>query len=292
MGRKIPAKKHHGVKDPEKQKEKRLEKIKMKINNKPSKEDFQEIPKSMQLMMKAKEDIKTGNYENLEKKPKSAVDPENKNLLDSRKHMTYEMKLPGMKRPLKPVPVFKQQPGENKRTFFHRMNKTIQGMKSRREWEHRFGVDVTTDEQGQTSVVEHEKDEIELEIEKKKNEKLAKKGIIVKSKEEKRKIRREREKKRKNKNRKTNEEFKDFSDYQDNVGFGETVHEPPSIKDLNSETRKPGQKDLLLKKNFGGVKKHKVKDSLAKKVIMEKERQQAVELYRAMKAQKYQSQNT
>merc|ERR1719242_2888613 len=111
-------------------------------------------------MMKAQEDIKTRNYENLEKKPKSAVAPENKNLLDSRKHMTYEMKLPGMKRPLKPVPVFKQQPGENKRTFFHRMDKTIQGMKSRRQWENRYGVDVTTDEHGQTKVVDHEKDEV------------------------------------------------------------------------------------------------------------------------------------
>merc|ERR1711994_155599 len=111
---------------------------------------------------------------------------------------------------------------------------------------------------------------------------LLKKGIVVKSKEEKRKIRREREK---------NEDVLDFDDYQDNVGFGETVHEPPTLKELNTETRKPGQKDLLLKKNLEGVKKKKVKDSLAKKVIMEKERKKAIELYRALKAQKLQSTN-
>merc|ERR1719510_2051589 len=201
-------------------------------------------------MMEARENAKAGNLE--KEKPRNAVPPEEQGLLDSRKHMTYEMKLPGMKRPLKPVPVFKQQPGENKRSFYHRMDKTIQGMKSRRQWENRYGVDVTTDEHGQTKVVDHEKDEVELEIEKKKKEKLLKKD----------------------------EDVLDFSDYQDNVGFGETVHEPPTLKELNTETRKPGQKDLLLKKNLEGVKKKKVKDSLAKKVIMEKERKKAVELYR------------
>merc|ERR1719400_1330584 len=61
-------------------------------------------------MMEARENVKAGNLE--KEKPRNAVPPEEKGLLDSRKHMTYEMKLPGMKRPLKPVPVFKQQQGE------------------------------------------------------------------------------------------------------------------------------------------------------------------------------------
>ena len=34
MGRKIPGKKHHGVKDPEKQQKARLDKIKMKVRQK------------------------------------------------------------------------------------------------------------------------------------------------------------------------------------------------------------------------------------------------------------------
>ena len=34
MGRKIPGKKHHGVKDPEKQQKARLDKIKMKVRRK------------------------------------------------------------------------------------------------------------------------------------------------------------------------------------------------------------------------------------------------------------------
>merc|ERR1712098_304365 len=53
------------------------------------------------------------------------------------------------------------------------------------------------DDGGNSKIVDREMDEVEMEIEKKKNEKLAKKGIIRRSKEEKRKARREKEKLRK-----------------------------------------------------------------------------------------------
>ena len=36
------------------------------------------------------------------------------------------MTLPGMKKPLKPIPVFKQMPGEKKKQFFRRMDMTVQ----------------------------------------------------------------------------------------------------------------------------------------------------------------------
>ena len=55
MGRKIKGKKHHGTKDPEKQRQAREAKVQLKINNRPSAEDFQELPKSMRMMMKARE---------------------------------------------------------------------------------------------------------------------------------------------------------------------------------------------------------------------------------------------
>lgn len=305
MGKKIPGKKHHGVKDPEKQAKVRLDKIKNKINSNPGKSDFQEIPRSMQLIMKAKEDLKNQKVE--EKRPKKEKIPEDeKGLLDSTKYMNVEPRLHGMNRPLKPVPVFKQQLGENKRAFFYRMDKSIQSMKARKEWENRYGVEVTTDDHGNQKVIDQPKDEVTLEIEEKKKKKLAKKGIVVRSKEEKRVLRREREKKRKNKNKKNtkDKDYKEFSDFQDNVEFGETVHAPPTITGKYGNDKKTtGQKELLLNKSFEGkkdnsfegkkdklvgVKKVKVKQSLAKKVIMEKERQRVVDLYRAMKAQKMQ----
>ena len=39
---------------------------------------------------------------------------------------SMEMRLPGMVRPLKPIPVFKQEPGETQRRFFNRMETTVQ----------------------------------------------------------------------------------------------------------------------------------------------------------------------
>ena len=56
-------------------------------------------------------------------KPKPKV-PKSK-LLDSTKLMGYEMKLPGMKKDLKPIPVFQQQEGEKQRQFFRRMNQQV-----------------------------------------------------------------------------------------------------------------------------------------------------------------------
>ena len=44
-------------------------------------------------MMEARENVKAGNLD--KGKPRNVVTPEEKGLLDSRKHMTYEMKLPG-----------------------------------------------------------------------------------------------------------------------------------------------------------------------------------------------------
>merc|ERR1719323_2782639 len=71
-------------------------------------------------------------------------------------------------KPLKPIPVFKQGEGEHKRAFYYRIDKTIQSMKKRAEFEEKYKVDVQTDGQGKSMVVDREKDEVELEEEKKK----------------------------------------------------------------------------------------------------------------------------
>ena len=114
MGKKIPGKKHHGVKDPEKQKKKREAPMKLKANARPKNLDDQEIPKKLMIISKLREDAKKPNVPK-PKVPKS-------NLLDSTKHMGLEMKLPGMKKDLKPIPIFQQQEGEKERQFFRRVN--------------------------------------------------------------------------------------------------------------------------------------------------------------------------
>jgi len=297
MGRKIPGKKHHGVKDPEKQQKARLDKIKMKINARPAKEDFQDVPKSLRMMMAARDQLKnpTENVPPVKRKRKR---PEEKALLDSTKHLNYDgPNQKGMTKPLKPIPVFKQGEGEHKRAFYYRIDKTIQSMKKRAEFEEKYKVDVQTDGQGKSVIVDREKDEVELEEEKKKIEQLAKKGIVRRTKEEKRVMRRQREKMRKNKNKKgsNNADNLDFNDFKDDVAFGDTVDAPPTLKFRGfekSSSSKPAeggglllsQKHLEKDKSLNEPKAKKVKLSMAQKVNMERERLNVVAQYRAKKA--------
>ena len=83
-------------------------------NSKPKNLDDQEMPKKLLMLSKLRDEAKKPSV------PKPKV-PKSK-LLDSTKHMGYEMKLPGMKKDLKPVPIFQQQEGEKERQFFRRVN--------------------------------------------------------------------------------------------------------------------------------------------------------------------------
>merc|ERR1719433_1338 len=237
--------------------------------------------------------------QNLNMYERKRKDRGDRHLLDSTRHVVKENWMPGMKKALKPVPLFKQREGEDIKSFYNRMHLSIDSMKQQREYEKKFKVEVQRDQQGNSKVVDAEVDEIDQLMEEKKNKRLKnKKGIVVKSREEKRKLRREREKLRKNKKKNKNSEVSaSFDDFQDTVGFGETVHAPPSISfknkklDLDAAERKPANSGLLLAKKFnGGVKKSAknaaVKPSLAKQAIMEKERQRVVEAYRALKAER------
>jgi len=295
MGRKIPGKKHHGVKDPEKQQKARLDKIKMKINARPAKEDFQDVPKSLKMMMAARDQLRkpTDNVPLVGRKRKR---PEEKALLDSTKHVNYDgPNQKGMTKPLKPIPVFKQGEAEHKRAFYYRIDKTIQSMKKRAEFEEKYKVDVQTDGRGKSVIVDRERDEVELEEEKKKIEKLAKKGIVRRTKEETRVLRRQREKMRKNKNKKgsDNADILDFDDFKDDVAFGDTVDAPPTFKFKGfekSSSSKPAEGGGLLlsqkpmDNSSNEPKAKKVKLSMAQKVNMERERLNVVAQYRAKKA--------
>ena len=287
MGRKIKGKKHHGTKDPEKQRQAREAKVQMKINNRPSGEDMQELPKSMRMMMKAREDVKTGNSGPV--RQRKVKDPDTKHLLDSSKyHSPVEIKQKGMNKPLKPVPVFKQNPGEHKRAFYYRIDQTIQSMKKRALFEEKYKVDVQMKPDGGTQIVDREQDELEKEYEKNKIEKLAKKGITVRTKEEKRKLKREKDKLRRNKKKGNEGADENFESLRDEVQFGERVDAPPTIKlPKFTPSSKPGAKNLLLHKTLNkNVQKKNSTMSMAKKHSLEMQRQKAVELYRQMKANK------
>jgi len=305
MGRKIPGKKHAGVKDPEKQKQKREAQLKLKTNSKPKNLDDQEMPKKLQMLSKLRDEAKKPSV------PKPKV-PKSK-LLDSTKHMGYEMKLPGMKKDLKPIPIFQQQEGEKERQFFRRVNQMTAQFLHQKQYEAKFNVELVQDEKnGQAKYVEREKDELDEHVDKLKAKKLEKKGIVKRSKEEKRKEKRlkEKEKRQKKKRRlyKQQEKEQEFDDFSDQVMFNDVAHAPPKLpgirgKQINNEARRPGQnKDLLFlnnnKSSQSKVQKlHKEKDSktkkkmkqrisLAKQQMQENDRISIVEQYRELKKKK------
>merc|ERR1712098_371687 len=127
-----------------------------------------------------KEEIKAGTYNQYpNKKVKQPKDEDHKGLLDSTKHTTFEgPKLKGMNKPLKPIPVFRQKPGEHKRAFYYRMEQTIQSMKKRASFEEKYKVDVQMDPSGQTKIVDREMDEVEMEVVKKKKKSMAQKVAL------------------------------------------------------------------------------------------------------------------
>merc|ERR1719158_70766 len=239
-------------------------------------------------MMAARDQLKNPSDVSTVKRKRKR--PEEKALLDSTKHLNYDgPNQKGMTKPLKPIPVFKQGEGEHKRAFYYRIDKTIQSMKKRAEFEEKYKVDVQTDGQGKSVIVDREKDEVELEEEKKKIEKLAKKGIVMRTKEEKRVLRRQREKMRKKKKKGSNNaDNLDFDDFKDDVAFGDTVDAPPTLKFRGfekSSSSKPAEGGgLLLSHKQSEPKAKKVKLSMAQKVNMERERLNVVAQYRAKKA--------
>lgn len=95
-----------------------------KVNARPKNVDDQEIPRKLRNMLKLKEDVEKMKAERkvkrLNKDPKEEVSKVSKDLLDSTRGEGVEVRLPGMKRPLRPVPVFKQKEGETERRFINR----------------------------------------------------------------------------------------------------------------------------------------------------------------------------
>merc|ERR1719350_1972033 len=239
-------------------------------------------------MMAARDQLKNPIDSSIPTVKRKRKMPEEKALLDSSKHLNYDgPNQKGMTKPLKPIPVFKQGEGEHKRAFYYRIDKTIQSMKKRAEFEEKYKVDVQTDSRGKSVIVDREKDEVELEEEKKK--------IVRRTKEEKRVLRRQREKMRKKKNKKgsNNADNLDFSDFKDDVAFGDTVDAPPTLKFRGfekSSSSKPAEGGGLLlsqkqmENSSNEPKAKKVKLSMAQKVNMERERLNVVAQYRAKKA--------
>ncbi|GLV44607.1 uncharacterized protein CBL_13461 [Carabus blaptoides fortunei] len=260
MGRKIPGKKHKGVKHPEKQQAVRFKSIKDKINAPPSNPDHQDVPKSLQRIIDFQERLKDGKVSLKYKRKKNkskliTIDPVRK----TEKPKTASNAKVNVKRlgtSKDPAPIFNQLPGESDKSFMVRVNEMVKTVLKESAFEDKYGVrvqrsSVTGEVEG---VVKRPKDELdEMVKEAKRNEKQKmKKGKkksdeprLTKSQKKQMKLNMKKEKKAMLKT-------VDFDNYKDTIEFGDIVHEPPilsapkKVAKLNNASR-PGTKDLLLK---------------------------------------------
>ncbi|XP_043257218.1 coiled-coil domain-containing protein 137 isoform X1 [Colletes gigas] len=247
MGRKIPGKKHRGVKDPFKQQAKRQIELETKINAPPKDADEQTIPKSLERVIKLKEAVKLGKIKKIKKRKKK------KDKLISVGGQ-YSKSLHPNAKPDKVVPLFQQRPGETTERFLHRVQRETHAFLNETAFEKKYDVQVTRNPEtgrieGLTKCNLTELDIIERLRAKHKNIKKKKKKDndeikLTKSQKKKEKLQLKKE-------RKKAEGTDEFENFKDQVKFGEVNHEPPRLKVKpkaadSTSGLKPGKKDLLL----------------------------------------------
>ncbi|XP_056644374.1 DNA ligase 1 [Diorhabda sublineata] len=314
MGRKIPGRKHRGIRDPEKQAAVRFESIKNKVNAPPSNPEHQEVSKSLQRIIDLKNKTKTGEIFTKRNKKRTGT--------NLKKNINSDKFSPS--KPEKPARNFVQFPDETDREFVRRMNRICMETVKEAKFEEKYGVEIKRNEQGKVEVVKRKKDELELLYNKEKKRKLKEEKGLKKKKKSKDKTEtvklskwQKRNKKLKEKKGKRGiENIDEFKEYKDPVKFGEIVHAPPTlIKPKKAEkiltVPRPGNKSLLLKsvlnnsssqinqskniKDNSHKTSHKVIDKKGKRKELpnslrrqlDKQQQEIIDAYKQLKSKKY-----
>nr|XP_050856859.1 coiled-coil domain-containing protein 137 [Vespula vulgaris]XP_050856860.1 coiled-coil domain-containing protein 137 [Vespula vulgaris] len=254
MGRKIPGKKHRGVKDPEKQRAKRLAELETKINAPPKDVQEQAIPKSLENLIKLKEAVKSGRISKVKK-----VKKRKKNGLicvGGEKSKSLHPK----SQPEKAVPIFQQKPDESNNRFFYRVSQETHAFLNETAFERKYNVIVnrnsdTGEVEGLSKRPKNELDELERLRAKHKNIRKKKKNKEGEGDMNLTKSQKRRQKLLIKKKKKEEDLIDNFKTFQDEVKFGETVHAPPELvtrpKKANlTDNIKPGKKNLLLHSLF------------------------------------------
>ncbi|XP_016980022.1 coiled-coil domain-containing protein 137 [Drosophila rhopaloa] len=252
--RKIPVRKHHGVRDPLKQQEQKEKKLSKITNNPPEKKDEQQVSFKFRQFKQLADATKTGKRVKLaqigrEDKPKSA---------------------PGAKASgaSKETRNIKQFANETDEDYLRRVNRITNASVKEAQYEAKYGVNVLRNPKtGEITVQKRPKNEIdELLKQKQKERRLAGKNARRKPKAAQKatldaKTSRELVKRAyKEAQQEVDIEEKQNAgptEYkQDVVAFGEIVHAPPSLKVLprkaakNETVPRPGRKTNLLLKSI------------------------------------------
>ncbi|XP_043196222.1 coiled-coil domain-containing protein 137-like isoform X1 [Amphibalanus amphitrite] len=255
------------------------------FNKKPADPDDEFVPKKVQSMMSLVDRIANG--EKVTSRPRKRKHLSN-GRVSSRDFVRPEAAERGMTRPLKPIPLFEQGPGESDGRFLRRVEKLTKERIHQSRFEDKYNVDIMPDpETGQTKMISRESDN-----EKKRNKK---RRVGEDGEEIPKKINRKKAMKLKRKE-KLAEKKDAFAHLSDRVQFGDVVQRPPELKvapkkaPVDDERSRPGRKSLLLKRLFtdaqAGARSSTAPKSLHQRAALEEERQRVVAAYRQLRQQK------
>ncbi|CAH2105958.1 unnamed protein product [Euphydryas editha] len=261
MGRKIPSKKHRGVKDPLVQQARRLQSLKGKINAPPKDPDEQPIPRSLTQLFAFQ------NKEHIKKKKKNK-----RNLLKDDKRDSSRSN---------PIAQLKKLPGESGRGFSLRINSAMRALHDPMEQ-----LDYPQD-------VEEEDvkgDRMAALRERRQRKSRARRGGEASG--DRPKITRTQKLalKKQAKKQKLEEAARPELCYE-RVQFGERAHAPPALPAPRRAppSGKPGRRDLLLTSLLGGARRAGGEGGAAGEIERERReraRLDVVAAYRALKKQR------
>ncbi|XP_059051578.1 coiled-coil domain-containing protein 137 isoform X2 [Achroia grisella] len=222
MGRKIPAKKHRGVKDPLEQNARRLQALKTKINAPPKDPDEQPVPRSL-IDLFAFRDKHNTRINNKKKQKPRASDDGNKKIMAKN-----------------PISQLRKLPGESGRDFSLRINGAIRALHDATQPQH-YPQDLEEDDIKGERMAEH-RDRRER---KRKRALAARPPPGPDSPPPLSRAQRFALKKKEKKLRALNAAHEDSPVYE-SVPFGECCQAPPTLTAARRAAPRPGRRDLLL----------------------------------------------
>lgn len=200
-----------------------------KINAPPKNIDDQDIPKSLERVIKLKNAVKSGAL--VQKKKKKRRSGNKLITLGAEQNFKPHPK----SKPEKVVPIFNQKPNESQHHFWARVNRETTNFLNETKFETKYGVEVkrnaeTGDIEGLTKKPKTDLDQVEKLKAKAKNINKKKKKVVGEPKVKLSKSQKKKEKLLQKQERKHQDDVDEFKTFKDKVEFGEIVHAPPELK--------------------------------------------------------------
>ncbi|KAH8274788.1 hypothetical protein KR026_006155 [Drosophila bipectinata] len=254
--RKIPVRKHHGIRDPLKQQEQREKKLSKVTNNPPERKDEQQVSFKFRQFKQLADATKTGKKVKL-----GAIGKE-----DKPKPLQTGSKKSSSAVATKETRNIKQFANETDEDYLRRVNRITNASVREAQYEAKYGVNVLRDPKtGEITIQKRPKNEIDELLKQKQKERRAGKGgrkgkqvpkATMDAKTSRELIKRAYKEAKEEVDSEDEQNAPPTEYKRDTFAFGEIVHAPPSLKTLprkapqNETVPRPGRKSNLLLKSL------------------------------------------